>query len=227
MISANNDNKTLNSDLSISENSSNPLSRLFQPATIVSIKHTDNSDQPILLDGDDDSNSNREQNEPITGGNPKTRSNPDLNKSTMENEMPERRRDSSIKKILSNQPLEKQEYVEINQKVQNSTVSASKVHSSTDLNGLERTNSAGGRESTRSRGSITMRMLMGANGIYADGKAQPMTATEITNEQSNKRAASPHDRSQSLEYLIRGELVRACPALPKSDGNNINKHRYV
>ncbi len=29
----------------------------------------------------------------------------------MESEMPERRRDSSIKKILSNQPLEKQEYV--------------------------------------------------------------------------------------------------------------------
>jgi TfoX/Sxy family transcriptional regulator of competence genes len=32
---------------------------------------------------------------------------------------------------------------------------------------------------TRSRGSITMRMLMGANGIYADGKAQPMTANGI------------------------------------------------
>jgi TfoX/Sxy family transcriptional regulator of competence genes len=29
---------------------------------------------------------------------------------------------------------------------------------------------------TRSRGSITMRMLMGANGIYADGKAQPMAS---------------------------------------------------
>jgi len=29
----------------------------------------------------------------------------------MESEIPERRRDSSIKKILSNQPLEKQEYV--------------------------------------------------------------------------------------------------------------------
>ncbi len=29
----------------------------------------------------------------------------------MESDMPERRRDSSIKKILSNQPLEKQEYV--------------------------------------------------------------------------------------------------------------------
>ncbi len=33
------------------------------------------------------------------------------NKLTMESEIPERRRDSSIKKILSNQPLEKQEYV--------------------------------------------------------------------------------------------------------------------
>ncbi len=32
---------------------------------------------------------------------------------------------------------------------------------------------------TRSRGSITMRMLMGANGIYADGRAQPMTANGI------------------------------------------------
>ena len=41
---------------------------------------------------------------------------------------------------------------------------------------------------------------------------------EITNEQSNKRAASPHDKGQSLEYLIRGELVRACPTLPKNDG---------
>jgi len=83
----------------------------------------------------------------------------------MENEIPERRRDSSIKKILSNQPLEKQEYVgkkykqtqynfliiknlfiEINQKVQNSTVGASKVHSNNDLGGLERTNSTGARE---------------------------------------------------------------------------------
>jgi hypothetical protein len=34
-----------------------------------------------------------------------------LNKSSTDSEMPERRRDSSIKKILSNQPLEKQEYV--------------------------------------------------------------------------------------------------------------------
>jgi hypothetical protein len=85
-----------------------------------------------------------------------------LNKSNIESEMPERRRESSIKKILSNQPLEKQEYVgkksnqsqnnspfiflEINQKVQNSTVGASKVHSSNDSNGLERSNSTGGRE---------------------------------------------------------------------------------
>lgn len=83
----------------------------------------------------------------------------------MESDATERRRDSSIKKILSNQPLEKQEYVgkrsstsshsssndifllEINQKVQNSTVGASKVHSGNDPNGLERANSAGGRES--------------------------------------------------------------------------------
>jgi hypothetical protein len=34
-----------------------------------------------------------------------------LSKSNTDSEMPERRRDSSIKKILSNQPLEKQEYV--------------------------------------------------------------------------------------------------------------------
>ena len=84
----------------------------------------------------------------------------------MENELPERRRDSSIKKILSNQPLEKQEYVgkiyekerillslkhvpiEINQKVQNSNVGASKVHSNNELNGLERANSTGAREGT-------------------------------------------------------------------------------
>ena len=77
--------------------------------------------------------------------------------------MPERRRDSSIKKILSNQPLEKQEYVgkksninnffkfflfliEINQKVQNSTVGATKVHSNNDQTGIERSNSLSGRE---------------------------------------------------------------------------------
>jgi hypothetical protein len=34
-----------------------------------------------------------------------------ITKSNIESDMPERRRDSSIKKILSNQPLEKQEYV--------------------------------------------------------------------------------------------------------------------
>ena len=81
-----------------------------------------------------------------------------------------------------------------------------------------------------------MRMLMGANGIYADGKAQPLPSNgirsliflfcfflivnifvETTNEQPTKRAASP-DKTQSLEYLIRGELVRACPNLPKNDG---------
>ena len=36
--------------------------------------------------------------------------------------------------------------LEINQKVQNSAISASKVHSNSDLNVLERTNSTGGRE---------------------------------------------------------------------------------
>ncbi len=56
-----------------------------------------NSDQPILIDGDDDSNPNEQSD--VT------------NKSNTESEMPERRRDSSIKKILSNQPLEKQEYI--------------------------------------------------------------------------------------------------------------------
>ena len=34
-----------------------------------------------------------------------------VNKSNMDSDQPERRRDSSIKKILSNQPLEKPEYV--------------------------------------------------------------------------------------------------------------------
>ena len=38
-------------------------------------------------------------------------------------------------------------FLEINQKVQNSTVGASKVHSSSDANGLERANSTGARES--------------------------------------------------------------------------------
>jgi len=51
----------------------------------------------ILLDGDEDSNPS-EQSEM-------------LNKSNTESDMPERRRYGSIKKILSNQPLEKQEYV--------------------------------------------------------------------------------------------------------------------
>jgi hypothetical protein len=75
--------------------------------------------------------------------------------------------------------------IEINQKVQNSTVGASKVHSNNDQTGVERSNSLSGRKylhvqiydyficlGTRSRGSITMRMLMGANDIYADGKVQ-------------------------------------------------------
>ncbi len=38
-------------------------------------------------------------------------------------------------------------FIEINQKVQNSTVGASKVHSNNDLNGIERANSTGARES--------------------------------------------------------------------------------
>ncbi len=56
-----------------------------------------NSEQLILLDGDDDSNPTEQSDM--------------LNKSNTDNEMPERRRYGSIKKILSNQPLEKQEYV--------------------------------------------------------------------------------------------------------------------
>ncbi len=56
-----------------------------------------NSEQPILLDGDDDSNPTEQSDM--------------LSKSNTDNEMPERRRYGSIKKILSNQPLEKQEYV--------------------------------------------------------------------------------------------------------------------
>ena len=81
-----------------------------------------------------------------------------------------------------------------------------------------------------------MRMLMGANGIYADGKAQPLTASgiliflsfivlqrfvhvlELSQETINKNAGSAHDKGQSLEYLIRGELDRACPTVPKRDG---------
>lgn len=89
-----------------------------------------------------------------------------LSKSNTDSDMPERRRDSSIKKILSNQPLEKAEYVgkkknflskfskdflccfffvEINQKVQNSTVGTAKVHSNNEQTGIERSNSTSGR----------------------------------------------------------------------------------
>jgi hypothetical protein len=84
-----------------------------------------------------------------------------LNKSNTDSEMPERRRYGSIKKILSNQPLEKQEYVgmylssnqyfanilfiEINQKVQNSIAGAAKVHSNNEQTGIERANSLSGR----------------------------------------------------------------------------------
>ena len=84
-------------------------------------------------------------------------------KSHLEGEMSGRRRDSSIKKILSNQSLEKQEYdgklssspsnlvfdcfrLEINQKVQNSTSSQAKPSSNNDPAGLERSNSIGGRK---------------------------------------------------------------------------------
>ena len=100
-----------------------------------------------------------------------------------------------------------------------------------------------------------MRMLMGANGIYADCKSQPMSANgafllslrsttasnisgllflllELGNESSNKRAASPHDKGQSLEYLIRSELDRACPTIAKPDGKIsiegiVANHRFV
>ncbi|CAF5091530.1 unnamed protein product, partial [Rotaria sp. Silwood1] len=97
----------------------------------------------------------------------------------------------------------------INQKVQNSAIGASKVHSNNDPASAERSNTIG--ERTRSRGSITMRMLMGASDIYADGKAQPAAANETL---STKRSASPStDKCEKIEYLIRGELDRACPAV--------------
>ena len=85
-----------------------------------------------------------------------------LNKSNTESDMPEPRRDSSIKRILSNQPLEKAEYIgklinfcvllkkiylliEINQKVQNTTTSVPKIHTNNDQTTLERSNSTSGR----------------------------------------------------------------------------------
>ncbi|CAF5183023.1 unnamed protein product, partial [Rotaria magnacalcarata] len=83
-----NDNKTSTNDLSSYESHNNQSARSHQ---------ANNSDQPILIDGDDDSN-------PIE-------STDTTNKSNTDSGMLERRRDSSIKKILSNQPLEKQEYV--------------------------------------------------------------------------------------------------------------------
>lgn len=86
-----------------------------------------------------------------------------LNKSNTDNDMPERGRHGSIKRILTDQPLTKQKYVgktfssrsyslllfsfviEINQKVQSSITGSSKVHSDTDSTALERSNSLSGR----------------------------------------------------------------------------------
>lgn len=173
--STNNDNKNSNLDSSTHE-----FNRSHQ---------VNNSEQPILLDCDDDTNSD-----------------------PLNSDMPEKRRDSSIKKILSNQPLEKAEYVEINQKVQNSASNSTKPHANTDLANLERSNSLSGR--TRSRGSITMRMLMGAGDIYADGKVQSNT----TDESPSKRSKSPDgDKGEKLEYLIRDALDRECPPITKRD----------
>ena len=45
---------------------------------------------------------------------------------------------------------------------------------------------------------------------------------ELNNELAQKRAASPGDKTESLEYLIRGELDRACPHLPKRDGKMLS-----
>jgi hypothetical protein len=44
--------------------------------------------------------------------------------------------------------------LEINQKVQNSTVGASKVHSNSDVNGIERANSTGGRECMKEKSEV-------------------------------------------------------------------------
>ena len=41
---------------------------------------------------------------------------------------------------------------------------------------------------------------------------------EASSEQANKRAASPNSDKSHLEYLIRGELIRECPTLAKTDG---------
>ncbi|CAF0840416.1 unnamed protein product [Adineta ricciae] len=188
--SKNNDSKASAWDSETHESANNSIPRNHQAS---------NSNQLILIDGDEDSN-------PIDQS--------DLsNKANSDGDMPERRRDSSIKKILSNQPLEKQEYVEINQKVQNSATGTSKANpNANDPSSMERSNSTNAR--TRSRGSITMRMLMGSSDIYADGKAQPMPTNE---EQSNKRPASPHANCEKIDYLIRGELDRPCPTLVKQD----------
>jgi hypothetical protein len=64
----------------------------------------------------------------------------------------------------------------------------------------------------KSRGSITMRMLMGANEIYVDGKAQPIE------EQTNKRSVSPDDKCEKIDYLIRDGLEAKCPPSIKRDG---------
>jgi hypothetical protein len=41
----------------------------------------------------------------------------------------------------------------------------------------------------------------------------------LIDEQTNKRPASPNDKCEKIEYLIRDALDRTCPALVKRDGN--------
>ena len=202
----------------------------------------------------------------------------------MESEMPERRRDSSIKKILSNQPLEKQEYVGqwfnasqsaslmlgLFQKSTKKCKTAVWVPRKciptvnwTDWN--ERIVPV--QEKVCSNycecGCIiwfhctllSQRQDRGARSpcecSWAQMESTPMAklnrwlpmvnssthtcatrvtsigigyVLELTAEATNKRAASPTDKSQSLEYLIRGELDRACPTMPKRDGSVSNIH---
>ena len=78
---------------------------------------------------------------------------------------------------------------------------------------------------------------MGADNIYTDGKAQPMSTTGKEQKKrkmfsflfyslkyvriespTNKRCASPIDKDEKIEYLIRGELDRDHSALIKRDG---------
>lgn len=62
-----------------------------------------------------------------------------------------------------------------------------------------------------------MRMLMGDNEPYVDGKAQRRPSQD---EPSNKRALSPSIHNEKIGYLIRDALYRTHPTIPKDNGKS-------